>query len=64
MMFINIIDNIIAAKSANKPTIIAYFIFLIPILEKYRLIIYMVVSVLPCIKEAILPILESGVYLV
>ena len=38
-------------------------IFFIPTLAKYKLIIYIVVSVLPCITEDTLPINESGPYL-
>ena len=50
-------------KSASNPTTNEYFIFFIPILEKYILIIYIVVSVEPCITDAILPIKLSGPYL-
>ena len=53
-------DKIILIKSESRPTIREYFIFFTPILAKYKLIIYMVVSVLPCITEATLPINESG----
>ena len=52
--------NITLNKSANKPTNNEYLIFLIPILAKYILIIYIVVSVDPCITDANLPIKVSA----
>ena len=50
------------AASANNPTKSEYRVFFILMLEKYKAIIYIVVSVLPVIIEAILPIIESGPY--
>lgn len=54
------IDAIIPTKSAKSPTFTAYLIFLIPTAPKYTVNMYKVVSVLPCIVDASLPIKESG----
>ena len=66
-IFYNNIDTtireiIIVIKSVNNPTIRAYLVFFIPIVAKYRLIIYIVVSVLPCNTDATLPTKLSGPY--
>ena len=49
-----------AIISVNNPTTRAYFVFLIETLEKYKANMYIVVSVLPCITDAILPVNVSG----
>lgn len=55
-------DITMLIKSDNNPTAKEYFVLFIFMLEKYRVKIYMVVSVLPCITEASLPIKLSGPY--
>ena len=49
-----------AIRSASNPTMSAYFVFFIPTDEKQSPNIYIVVSVLPCNTDAVLPIKESG----
>ena len=51
------------SKSARRPTVKEYFVFFMPILAKYILIIYIVVSVEPCITDESLPMKLSGPYL-
>ena len=54
------IADIIPIRSASSPAFKAYFVFFMPMLPKYSVIIYSVVSVEPCITDDILLIMFSG----